>query len=128
MTAGAPGENGSRAGRQRLSPAGAGSKPRRPKFDKAASTTVLLAALLGLGAGATWQLGSVAPRAQGPAEDELVPVGPAGALTRVLVVDTTGLVVAAFDSASIRTVGGPTAAVALSRGRSKAPVAASRAS
>jgi len=128
VKAATPGENGSRAGTQRPSAAVGSAKPRRPKFDKAASTTVLLAALLGLGAGATWQLASAAPRAQAPADDEPVLVSPAGATTRVLVVDTTGLVVAAFDSATVRTVGGPATAVALSRGHSKAPVAASRAS
>lgn len=137
MTAAASNDQDERAATSRTAatptaPSAKCAKPRRPKFDKAASTTVLLAALLGLGAGATWQLVKAAPLAREP-EGEAVLASPTGGPTRVIVVDTNGLVVATFDSAIITTGERPstsstTAAVALNRGRSRAPVAASRAS
>lgn len=128
MTAGTGSEKNDRAVPARAAPTSKGTKPRRPKFDKAASTTVLLAALLGLGAGATWQLASAAPKTRGAEDYEPALASPAGAPQRVIVVDTTGLVVATFDGVAIRTTDRPAATVALSRGRSKAPVARSRAS
>lgn len=129
MTAGTSGEDDRRTGLSRAAPGNVGARSRRPKFDKAASTTVLLTALLGLGTGATWQLVTAAPPAPGAQADETVPTGAVGTAMRVVVVDTSGLVLATFD-AVIDTTDRPAApaAVALSPGRAKTPVARTRAS
>jgi len=98
------------------------TKPgRRPKFDKAASTTWLLAALIGLGAGATWQLLNAhasTVQAETPTQAQL------------LVVDTSGRVVAvypgqALNSASQAQLG---TRVTLAPGRSRSAKASTRAS
>lgn len=97
--------------------------PRRPKFDKVASTTVLLAALAGLGAGATWQL----VRAAAPPRRDLAQSEAATQTqTLIVVVDANGRVVATLDATNAARQ--QDATFTLSRGRAGAPVAATRAS
>ncbi len=96
------------------------AKPgRRPKFDKAASTTWLLAALIGLGAGATWQLLHV----QASTVQTVAP-------TQLVVVDTSGRVVAVYPSQALNTASQaqPGAGITLARGKSRSAKASTRAS
>lgn len=99
---------------------------KRPKFDKAASTTILVAALLGLGAGASGRLLTEAPavvESSGSAPTELV------APATVTVVDASGRILATYDDARLTPAGrNDEARVTLSPGRARAPVASTRAS
>jgi len=105
---------------QGLDRAPAGSKPaRRPKFDKDSSTTWLLAALIGLGAGATWQLLQAPPR----------PVQVAAAAP-VVVVDTSGRVLGVYSDQEFISAAADrrAATVTLASGRSRSASASTRGS
>jgi hypothetical protein len=100
---------------------------KRRRFDKAASTSVLLAVLIGLGAGAVGRL-LVADRRAGPGEESTGAVQ-AGAPTVVLVVDATGRVLATYEGASLVPVSRSSRpAVTLARGPARAAAASTRAS
>ncbi|MDT3681891.1 MAG: hypothetical protein WC972_10310 [Trueperaceae bacterium] len=92
---------------------------RRPKFDKAASTTWLLAALIGVGAGATWQL----LRAQASPVQAASP-------TQLVVVDTSGRVMAVYPSLALNSASQAQLGtrVTLAPGRSRSAKASTRAS
>lgn len=105
---------------------------KRPKFDKAASTTYLLAALVGLGAGATWRLTEGVQR---PSSTEDVPRTATAerqtppSSTQVIVIDTEGRLVATYDG--VRLTGAAEnarPAVSIAQGRSRAAMATTRAS
>lgn len=109
-------------------------KPRRPKFDKTASTTWLLAVLIGLGAGATLRFamddrdGAVAARLT---SGERPPLAAAGTSVRVVVVDVDGRALASYDASDLAPY--PTAVssatgATLRRGVSRSAVASTRAS
>ena len=100
---------------------------KRRKFDKTASTTVLLAVLIGLGAGAVGRL-LVADRLTGAGEESTLNAQ-AAAPTLVIVVDATGRVLETYDDASFVPVsrsGRPV--VTLARGPARAAAASTRAS
>lgn len=99
------------------------AKKRRPKFDKVASTTWLLAALVGLGAGASWWLVENGQR-PGPAAQASEQV------VQVIVLDTTGRVVGTYDGVNLLTAAPSTQQrqVAVSRGRAQTATARTRAS
>lgn len=109
-------------------------KPRRPKFDKTASTTWLLAVLIGLGTGATLRFarddrdGAVAARLT---SGERPPLAAAGTSVRVVVVDVDGRVLASYDGSDLApypaAVPSATGAT-LRRGVSRSAVASTRAS
>lgn len=98
------------------------AKKRRPKFDKVASTTWLLAALVGLGAGATWKLVEIGQR-PAPVAQVSEP------MVQVIVLDTNGRLVGTYDGVNLlRTAPSAQQQVTLSRGRSTAATARTRAS
>lgn len=100
---------------------------KRPKFDKAASTTVLLAALLGLGAGAGGRLLAAAPVVASTPRP--APVEPATPPAMVIVVDVNGRILATYDDARLAPLGrNDRARVTLTPGRSLTPAASTRAS
>ncbi len=97
------------------------AQKRRPKFDKVASTTWLLAALVGLGAGATWRL---IESGQRPA-----PVAQASeAVVQVIVLDTNGRIVGTYDGVNLLRAAPSSQQVTVSRGRAPAATARTRAS
>ncbi|MBX3140393.1 MAG: hypothetical protein KF875_06565 [Trueperaceae bacterium] len=109
-------------------------KPRRPKFDKTASTTWLLAVLIGLGAGATLRFamddrdGAVAARLT---SGERPPLAAAGTSVRVVVVDPSGRVIGTYDGSDLAphaTVAPAATGATLRRGESRSAVAGTRAS
>lgn len=98
------------------------AKKRRPKFDKVASTTWLLAALVGLGAGATWRLVESGPR-PGPVARVSEPV------VQVIVVDSSGRLIGTYDGVQLVTAAPSTRQqVSVARGRATAATARTRAS
>lgn len=100
---------------------------RRRKFDKVASTTVLLAALVGLGAGAAGRL-VVAERLTGPSGEPTVG-DRAAAPTLVIVVDASGRVLATYEDASLVPVSRTDQSqVSLTRGPARSARASTRAS
>jgi len=98
------------------------AQKRRPKFDKVASTTWLLAALVGLGAGATWRLIESGQRPS-PVVQVSEPV------VQVIVLDTNGRIVGTYDGVNlVRAAPSTQQQVTVSRGRSTAATARTRAS
>ena len=109
---------------RRVTPRPAG---KRRKFDKATSTTVLLAVLVGLGAGAVGRLLATEPLTGSGAEPALAEQ--TAAPTKVIVIDAAGRVLAIYDDASLVPVNrSGQSLVTLARGPARAAAASTRAS